>query len=77
MTIKDRSEMGHREVIIDLSGPQGNAFYLLGQVKNFGKQLGFDREKIEKIREEMMSGDYEHLVKIFDKYFGMVVTLYR
>jgi hypothetical protein len=25
----------------------------------------------------MMSGDYENLVKVFDKYFGSIVTLYR
>jgi hypothetical protein len=25
----------------------------------------------------MMKGDYEHLVKVFDKHFGHFVTLYR
>jgi hypothetical protein len=30
-----------------------------------------------KIREEMMSGDYENLVKVFDSYFGDFVILYR
>jgi len=59
---------------IDLTGPQGNAFYLLGTAKNLAKQLGLDGKKIT---EEMMSGDYENLLQVFDKNFGMFVTLYR
>lgn len=59
---------------IDLTGPQGNAFYLLGTAKNLAKQLGLDGKKIT---EEMMSGDYENLLEVFDKNFGMIVTLYR
>ena len=59
---------------IDLTGPQGNAFYLLGTAKNLSKQLGLDGKKIT---EEMMSGDYENLLQVFDKNFGMFVTLYR
>jgi len=29
------------------------------------------------IEAEMMKGDYENLVKVFDKHFGHFVTLYR
>ena len=59
---------------IDLTGPNGNAFYLLGTAGNLAKQLGLDGKAI---REEMMKGDYEHLVETFDKHFGDFVTLYR
>ena len=59
---------------IDLTGPQGNAFFLLGTAKNLAKQLGLDGDEITK---EMMSGDYENLLQVFDKNFGSVVTLYR
>ncbi len=59
---------------IDLNGPQGNAFFLLGTASNLGKQLGLDKAKIQS---EMMSGDYENLIKVFDKYFGDFVILYR
>ena len=59
---------------IDLTGPQGNAYYLLGTAKNLAKQLDFDSNKI---LNEMQSGDYENLVQVFDKNFGMFVTLYR
>lgn len=69
--IKNKNQ---KEVSIDLSGPEGNAFSLLGIASKYAKQLGLDGDKI---REEMMSGDYENLVEIFDKYFGEYVILYR
>ena len=30
-------------IIIDLTGPDGNAFALMGMVQNFGRQLGWDK----------------------------------
>lgn len=59
---------------IDLTGPDGNAFVLIGYASSLSKKLGLDSKKIQT---EMMSGDYEHLVQTFDNYFGEYVTLYR
>ena len=59
---------------IDLTGPQGNVFFLIGTAKNLAKQLGLDGKAIQA---EMMKGDYENLVSVFDKHFGHFVTLYR
>ena len=59
---------------IDLTGPDGNAFVLLGYAGQFAKQLDLDGAAI---CTEMMSGDYENLVAVFDKHFGDYVTLYR
>jgi hypothetical protein len=59
---------------IDLTGPNGNAFYLLGTAGNLAKQLGLNSKEIQA---EMMKGDYENLVNTFDKHFGHFVTLYR
>ena len=61
-------------ITIDLTGPQGNAFYLLGTARNLAKQLGLNGTEI---MEEMKSGDYENLINTFDNYFGNIVTLYR
>jgi hypothetical protein len=63
--------------VIDLTGPQGNAFVLLGYAKQFARQLKFDSELKDKIVNEMTEGDYEHLVETFDKYFGEFVILER
>ena len=74
--IKDRKELKYKPIEIDLSGPEGNAFVLLGYAARLGKQIyGYD--KTEEILEEMKLSTYELLILTFDKYFGTVVTLYR
>ena len=62
------------ERIIDLTGPEGNAYYLLGAARKLAKQLGLDSTKI---MAEMTSGDYENLIEVFDRYFGDFVVLER
>lgn len=74
MAIKKKSEIDKNPIIIDLTGPEGNAYCLLGYASSYAKQLGLDKDEIEK---EMTSGDYEHLVETFDKHFGHFVTLLR
>jgi len=71
--IKSKEEKTSK-VEIDLTGPEGNVFVLIGYAKNFAKQLGLEPNEIQK---EMMSGDYENAVNVFDKYFGEFVILYR
>jgi hypothetical protein len=60
--------------VIDLTGPQGNVFVLMGLAKRFAHQLDLDCEQIVR---EMKAGDYEHAVQTFDKYFGDYVILER
>lgn len=59
-------------LVIDLTGPDGNAFVLMGIASRLAKQLD-----IESPTAEMMSGDYEHLLEVFDKNFGDYVILER
>jgi hypothetical protein len=67
-------EKSNHKPEIDLSGPQGNAYYLLGQAQKFCRQLGVDSRSILK---EMKSGDYENLIEVFDREFGEYVDLIR
>lgn len=69
-----RTKQAPKEIVIDLTGPDGNAFVLMGTAVNLAKQLGKDGKAI---REEMMAGDYEHLLSIFDREFGDYVILER
>jgi hypothetical protein len=69
-----RNKKDAYERVIDLTGPDGNAYALMGYAVRFAKQLDLDATQI---REEMMAGDYENLVAVFDKYFGDYVTLER
>jgi hypothetical protein len=71
--IKKKEEV-HQPIVLDLTGPEGNAFVLMGHAKNFAKQLDLDGDAIVR---EMMSSDYENLVQVFDRHFGHFVTLLR
>jgi hypothetical protein len=69
-----RAKQIAESMVIDLTGPEGNAFCLMGYAKKFARQLDLDGDKII---EEMKSGNYENLVATFDKYFGDYVILER
>jgi hypothetical protein len=69
-----REKSKQEEIVIDLTGPDGNAFVLIGTAASLAKQLGKD---VKAIRDEMMSGDYENLLAVFDREFGDYVILER
>ena len=75
--IRSREEKPIRGIEIDLSGPEGNAFVLMGYVKRLGRLKGYSDQRTTAICEVMMMGDYEGLLKMFDKEFGDIVTLWR
>jgi hypothetical protein len=63
-----------RTPVIDLTGPDGNAYVLLGMAKSWARDLGLD---FDPINEEATSGDYENLLQVLDRYFGDVVIFER
>lgn len=69
-----REKTKRTEIVIDLTGPQGNAFFLLGYAKRLAKQLYID---VDTVLDEMQGGDYENLVQVFDNYFGDYIVLER
>jgi len=77
MAIKSLKDKPATLFEIDLTGPDGNAFVLLGMADNFCDQLGYDTLKKERILREMKLTDYEGLLYTFDREFGTFVTLYR
>jgi len=66
-----------RKTVIDLTGPDGNAFYILGTAMNLCKQIGISSSRTTEILDEMKSSDYENLIQLFDKYFGKLIDLER
>ena len=73
--IRKKEDPGGKPVL-DLTGPDGNAYALLAYAKRYAKDLGM-MDKWKDVEKEMTSGDYEHLVQTFDKYFGDFVILER
>ncbi len=70
MTIQKKSQ--HTKALIDLDGPDGNAFALMGYAKVLAPQLGLSAERVV---EEMKEGDYIDLLIAFDSIFGNVVSI--
>lgn len=70
--IKEKEQSKYIE--IDLTGPEGNAFYLLGTAKKLSHQLDLDWEIVQS---QMKESDYEWLVQTFEHYFGDFVVMYR
>ena len=77
MAIKSINDKAKGPIEIDLTGPEGNAFVLLGYAKRYAKQLGKNGVEAEASINEMTSGDYDNLLDVFDREFGDYVTLYR
>ncbi len=72
--IRPIDELRNQRPRIDLTGPDGNSFALMGSAKGFARQLGIDHRPI---LDEMRGGDYENLIRVFDHHFGEYVDLYR
>lgn len=72
-----RKKQPKKEIVIDLTGPDGNAFALMGYARRFARQLGYSKEDQDQLLELMTSGDYENLIEVFDDHFGSFVILER
>ena len=67
-------EYKNNGIEIDLTGPDGNAYAILGLAKRLCKEFDIP---FKPQMEKMTSGDYENLIKVFDDKFGSFVTMYR
>jgi hypothetical protein len=69
------------KIEIDLTGPQGNVFSLIGIGMDLAKQLnklrGNEYINIKELQADMMSKDYEHAVQVMEKNFGHLIIMYR
>ncbi len=77
MAIRCKTEMPTKKLEIDLTGPEGNAFVLMGYAQRWGRQLGYSDHRIKCIIDEMKLTNYEGLVYTFDREFGHFVTIWR
>ena len=75
MIVTNRPNASRIEV--DLAGPEGNAFYLLGLAAKLSRKLKMSHEQEQAIQLEMTKSDYSNLIEVFDKHFGDYVILYK
>ncbi len=54
---------------LKLIGEDGNVFFILGKAVREARRAGWDEEKIERFKEDAMSGDYDHALQACMEYF--------
>ena len=67
-----RAKTPASDFVVNLDGPNGNAYYLLSLAKEMAHHKG---QKASPILNEMQSKDYNNLVVVFDRHFGDQIIL--
>ena len=57
---------------VELLGQNDNAFAIMGACKKAARKAGWNLERIDKLLEEMMSGDYDNLLCVAQTHFEVV-----
>lgn len=61
-------------VTVELSGPSGNAFAIIGNVKQAMRASGAEDEEVKQFTEEAMSGDYDNVLATARKWVTLVIV---
>lgn len=56
--------MNQTKPVVKLVGIDGNAFVIMGACKRAARKAGWPNERWSKVQDEMMSGDYDHLLQV-------------
>ena len=56
---------------VKLVGNNGNAFAIMGNCFKAARKAGWSQEQIDIVKNEMTSGDYNHLLATAMKYFDV------
>lgn len=52
------------QIVVQLTGTDGNAFAIVGKVKRALREVGVPQEEVRKFMEDAYSGDYNHLLMV-------------
>ena len=72
MTLKIKEEKPFEKIQLDLTGEDGNVFVVMSLGNKLAKKIGLD---FNPIREDMMSKDYGHAIRVFERHFGDFVDI--
>ena len=56
-------EVLHPEVMVQLSGEDGNAFFIIGRIRQALRRAGVSPEEVQKFTDEAMASDYNHVLQ--------------
>ncbi len=63
--------MAKTDVIVELTGKDGNAFSIMGAVTKELKKSGYKQDFIDQYRSEATSGDYDNLLRVTMEYVNV------
>ncbi len=69
MTQKKLIHLDHLK--LDISGPKGNAFVILGIAQDYFKQCGVDKAEVDAFMAEAKSDSFDHLCETFTAATGI------
>lgn len=58
-------------VEVQLTGQDGNAFFIIARVNKALKKAGVSKEEIDAFMEDAMSGDYDHVLQTVMKWVNV------
>lgn len=73
--IRKKEENPETRIVVDLTGPEGNAFWLITLAEKLGRKLEVDPKRRGEINAEMMGGDYDNLLEVLEREYGDYIVL--
>lgn len=62
----------HITVALDIAGPDGNAFMIMGETAKAMKRDGVNPDEIAQYRAEAMSGSYDELIETTKSWIDFI-----
>lgn len=62
------SDIKYPDVVVGLSGHDGNAFYIIGRTVAVMRKAGVPQDELNAFEEEAKSGDYDHALDTVKKW---------
>lgn len=56
---------------LELSGQDGNAFFILGRAGRIAREAGWPKRKFDEFMDKAKSGDYNNLLQVCGEYFDV------
>ena len=61
----------HPEIVVHISGRDGNAFAVLGHCRSAAEEAGLPEDEIASFTTEATAGDYDHLLQTAMRWFDI------
>ena len=65
------TELNNEKPFVQLSGQDGNAFAIIGACRKAARGAGWDKDRISDVVTDMMSGDYNNLLRVAVENFDV------